>query len=287
MMKVLIIYFSQTGGTEKIAKKINDGILASGNECKLVKLKEVSTINLKDFDVMGLGCPTFFYREPMNVKKFIQNIEMVDKKPCFIFCTHGSVMGNTFYHMSEELGKRGYLVIGSFDSYSESSLQFYPKEMHTAGHPDENELSEAKQFGENICETSLKISSGQLDLIPKFELVENTWWARDSKLMTLEFLRKLSPVFTINGEACTKCGTCQDNCPVDAIDITRDPPEIQKEGCIFCWFCEKSCPEGAIKADWSFMIKSTTFNLKRYIKELKKAEEEGKFRPHVEYEKIF
>ncbi|MFX0138547.1 MAG: DUF362 domain-containing protein [Candidatus Hodarchaeota archaeon] len=96
----------------------------------------------------------------------------------------------------------------------------------------------------------------------------------------------MTPKFKINIEKCTKCLTCQDNCPVDAIDVEADPPEIQKEKCIFCWFCEKLCPEEAIEADWSSARKLFKGNLRRYIKELKKAEEQGKFRPYVDYEKI-
>ncbi|TFG22978.1 MAG: 4Fe-4S ferredoxin, partial [Promethearchaeota archaeon] len=49
-MNVLIIYFSQTGGTEKIAKMIQKGILNSGNKCEIAKIKSVDTKDLKDFD---------------------------------------------------------------------------------------------------------------------------------------------------------------------------------------------------------------------------------------------
>ncbi|NVM01569.1 MAG: 4Fe-4S binding protein [Candidatus Helarchaeota archaeon] len=285
-MKVLIIFFSQTGGTEKIAEQIQKGILKNGNECEMVRIKDAKNKKLANFDLIGLGCPTFYYREPISVKLFIQKMDKVDGKHCFIFCTHGSIIGNTFYYMNEALNKKGYLVIGAYDSYSESSIQFYPQPMHTAKHPDDIELREAEEFGQKVCEISLKIKKGEKSLIPKFELIENTWWARDSKLATPEALRSISPEFKINIDKCTKCLTCQENCPVDAIDVEADPPEIQKDGCIFCWFCEKLCPEGAIEADWASTRQLFKGNLKKYIRELKKAEEQGKFRPYVDYEKI-
>jgi formate hydrogenlyase subunit 6/NADH:ubiquinone oxidoreductase subunit I len=65
-----------------------------------------------------------------------------------------------------------------------------------------------------------------------------------------------------------------------------DPPEIQKEGCIFCLYCEKACPEGAIEGDWTLIKKVTRGNLEKYVAALKEAEMEGKFRPHLDYEKI-
>ncbi|MFW9864685.1 MAG: EFR1 family ferrodoxin [Candidatus Thorarchaeota archaeon] len=285
-MNGLIILFSQTGGTEKIALKIREGIINSGNKCEIIKIKRAKLANLSHYDLIGIGTPTFYYREPINVRNFIQNVAKSDGKHVYLFCTHGSVIGNTFYYMEEELKKKGYTIIGTFDSYSASSLQFYPEIMHTINHPDEIELEEAYSFGKSICDTSLRIKNGETSLIPKFELIDDTWWAQDSKKLTPELLRNIFPKFKINAELCTKCLACQDECPTDAIDIEAHPPEIQKESCIFCGYCEKLCPEGAIETDWKFMRIASKGNLEKYVQELKKAEEEGKFRPYIDYEKI-
>ncbi len=285
-MKALIIYFSQTGNTKKIAETIKKGILKSGNMCDIAPIKNVNINLLESYDLIGIGTPTFFYREPKNVLNFIQNLKETKEKHCFIFCTHGSLIGNTFYHMNEELSKRGYIVIGTFDCYGSSSIQFYPQPMHTEGHPDEIEFMEATEFGENICEINLKVQNGQMNLIPQFELISKTWWALQSKQLTVEVLKKISPKFNINLDVCTKCLTCQEACPTNSIDVEAEPPEIQKEGCISCWYCEKVCPEGAIEADWSMMEKASKSNLIGYIEALKEAENQGKFRPYIDYQNI-
>ncbi len=284
-MKILIIYFSQTGATERIVRMIQKGILSDGNECEMVRIQDAKRKDLGYFDIIGLGCPTFFYREPVNVKNFIRRMDKQERKHCFIFCTHGSIMGNTLFYLQEELSRRGFVVIGSFDSYSNSSIQFYPEVMHTKGHPDAIELGEAEKFGAGIGNLSLRVGKGELS-IPRFELIEDTWWARSSRMLTLEMLRKFSPVFKIDTERCTKCLECQENCPANAIDIEADPPAIQMEGCIFCWYCEKLCPVEAIEADWSAARESSKSNLKKYIKILREAERGGEFRPYVDYEKI-
>jgi flavodoxin/ferredoxin len=285
-LKVLIIYFSQTGNTEKIAENIKTGILKSDNICDITQIKKVDANILENYDLIGIGTPTFFYREPKNVMYFIQGLRETKGKHCFIFCTHGSLIGNTFYYMNQELSKKGFIVIGSFDSYGYSSLQFYPEPMHTEGHPDAIEFREAEEFGQNICEISSRIQKGESSLIPKFELISDTWWSKQSNQLTLRILRYISPKFKINEDNCTQCLTCQENCPVNAINIETNPPEIQKESCIFCWYCEKACPQRAIEADWNFMRKESKDNLPRYIDALKEAEKQGKFRPYVDYKNI-
>ena len=255
-------------------------------DCNLEKIKEVNLKSLPDYDLIGIGTPTFYYREPINVKLFISRFENLKGKHCFLFATHGSIIGNTFYYMDEQLRKKGLQVIGTFDSYGDSSMKIYPQPMHTAGHPDEIEIQGAEEFGESICNISKKIQNGDTSLIPKFVLISDTWWNKQSEQLSPEFLRKVSPKFIINEKVCTKCLTCEEVCPVDAIDIEATPPEIQKEGCIFCYYCEQSCPEGAIETDWTRFAKISRGNLPRYIEELEKAENSGKFRPYVDYRNI-
>ncbi len=285
-MNVIIIYFSQTGNTIKIAEAIRDGIVSAGGGCDLQPIKEVNKSHLIHYDLIGIGCPTFYYREPRNVKQFIQALDPVESKHAFIFCTHGSVMGNTLYYTSEELSMKGYAVVGSFDSYGSSSLQFYPEVMHTHAHPDSIEYEQARKFGSTVCTMSERVREGEASLQPRFQLIDNTWWAEQSKVLTPRLLRNVSPKLAINPDTCTRCLECQEGCPVDAIHIEQDPPIIQDEACIFCWLCEKVCPAGAIEADWSAMAQASRGNLQKYVEELRLAERAGRFRPYVDYEKI-
>ncbi|MCK5632781.1 DUF362 domain-containing protein [bacterium] len=51
----------------------------------------------------------------------------------------------------------------------------------------------------------------------------------------------------IKESACTKCGLCKENCPVNAITITEKKSFIDKEKCIGCAACTAVCPKNAIK----------------------------------------
>lgn len=45
---------------------------------------------------------------------------------------------------------------------------------------------------------------------------------------------------------CTACGTCVDQCPVDALTMINEIPEVDAGKCIRCFCCQEICPEKAI-----------------------------------------
>jgi len=49
-----------------------------------------------------------------------------------------------------------------------------------------------------------------------------------------------------NPDLCTACGTCIDQCPVSALSMNEDLPEVDDETCIRCFCCQEICPEKAI-----------------------------------------
>ena len=50
----------------------------------------------------------------------------------------------------------------------------------------------------------------------------------------------------INDE-CISCGSCEGECPTNAISSGADHYEISADACIDCGACEPACPVGAIK----------------------------------------
>ena len=54
---------------------------------------------------------------------------------------------------------------------------------------------------------------------------------------------------TVNNEACTQCGICEEECHVDAVLLNPYPEFDQK--CIDCFNCIRLCPEEAIASSVS------------------------------------
>ena len=48
-------------------------------------------------------------------------------------------------------------------------------------------------------------------------------------------------------DACVKCGSCADNCPVEAISEGEDKYVIDADTCVSCGACCDNCPVEAIE----------------------------------------
>ncbi len=61
MSRVAIIFYSQTGNTEELAKEIAAGVRAAGGEADLLRPQEVK--HIRDYDSVALGCPAMGFEE--------------------------------------------------------------------------------------------------------------------------------------------------------------------------------------------------------------------------------
>lgn len=276
-MKVLIICFSQTGNTHKVAEHIQKGINEAADACELISLSDVNIESFSQYDLIGLGFPVFYYKEPFNISDFIEGLPIMKNKQWFVFCSHGSVLGTTLISATKRLEKKGITVIGSHHTYSDATLPFYPYPTVTTGHPDEQDLEEAFEFGKSIAKCSIAAAKGNTDCIKIPEPVTVDWASEQAATLTRDFMDKAFPRLSINPDTCIQCGDCQDACPVDGIDIESEPPHIQNP-CIYCWNCAKICPTCSIETDWTGFDGIAASQYSKYIKALNEAQARGEFR---------
>ncbi len=60
------------------------------------------------------------------------------------------------------------------------------------------------------------------------------------QLMAVYFIRETELV------ECIGCGACADICPVDAVKMVEDKPQVDPDWCIGCGVCAVQCPAGVI-----------------------------------------
>ena len=305
-MKSIVIYYSQTGNTKKIAEAIQTGIIDVTRQCDIARLQDVDTGDLAPYDLIGLGAPVWHRREPANLMNFIEyTMNAVEGKHSFAFCTHGLLPGRFLARVVPMMAQKGLTVIGWRNWYCSVTMPEKPKPYFTDGHPDAIDLDEAKRFGGEMAERSSKIYAGDTGLIPALprgseydELYPgrgNSWQLKkgrkagappNAERMEQTGLRSFD--FKFNRDKCLypKCTLCIDNCPTNSINMSASPP-IQRKRCDRCWYCEQICPRGAIEVDWEAIAKVINEHVAPgFIEIAEEAEAKKRFRRLIPPDKV-
>ncbi len=297
-MRSIVIYFSITGNTKKIAQAIHSGMRKAsqpGEKCEIARLRDIESPDLANYDLIGLGSPVMVLRELGNVTHFIEEtMKNVDGKHGFAFCTHGALPGYYLARVVPAMVQRGLTMIGWDDWFCSAYFPDIPKPYFTDGHPDAIDLKEAENFGREMVERSRRIYQGETQLIPTFPKGREYDELYNLLQPTKEMMETMKEVFTaeatpfkVNTEKCKypKCTFCIDNCPMDAIDFSVSPP-VFNVSCERCFLCEMACPHGAIEFDYE-PLHAAHWSLVPPLQEsLEMFEARGRFRRLVPLEKI-
>lgn len=274
-IKVGIVYFSQTGNTRLVAKVIRTGIEELLGGCSLLKLEEIEPAVVSDYDLIGLGLPSFYFREPANVARFFR--EMPGQafggrsKPFFFFVTHGGTPVDTFDRVHRLASGRGLETVGFFECLG---VDTYPpfaerKPLTALGHPDQADLERARIFAGTVLDNTRAYGEGRRWPGPS---IPGSFWTRLAAApfgrRGLEVMLRLRmlPAKRVRTDRCARCGWCVRNCPSGVIRLNPFP-WFAVRGCIACYHCQRGCPAGAISCDWRmFKLISGEFLRRRHCK---------------------
>jgi NAD(P)H dehydrogenase (quinone) len=71
MAKVLVMYYSRTGNTEKLAKEVAEGVRSTGLEVDVKKVQEIDPEHALTYDGIVMGSPVYYGSMSADCKKFI------------------------------------------------------------------------------------------------------------------------------------------------------------------------------------------------------------------------
>lgn len=71
MKRAVILYWSSTGNTEKVAFAIKDGLKDAGLDVSLLKTTQGQNIDYFDYDLVCVGVPSIQWHPPKPVAKFL------------------------------------------------------------------------------------------------------------------------------------------------------------------------------------------------------------------------
>jgi flavodoxin/NAD-dependent dihydropyrimidine dehydrogenase PreA subunit len=271
-MRVLIIYFSVTGTTRRVAESIAEGLEAEGVQVVLHDLRGAPDPDARGFDLIGLGSPVHYYRLPQPVTHAIRSLGDCGGTPGFTFVLNATYRGAGLNQARAELARAGIREIGVYTCNGEGRFLGYTRMGYrfSPGHPTPADLDAARDFGARLVAASADAAEGR-------PLVPDSRDARTRALYALEraasnpwLARHLyARYFRVDERYCTRCGRCAATCPVG--NVSWRPHELPCWGreCILCLACEESCPQDAISspADWAVFRPFYRLNVARALRD--------------------
>ena len=142
MKKLLVLYYSRSGNTEKMAKALAEGAQSSGNIEVQVNY-HVDADALALFDALAVGAPTYNHAMPVDFKNLF---EEAGAKGLNLKGKLGTAFGS--YGWSGEAPK---LVLEILKNRFE--MQIIEPPLLAKYTPDQNALDACKELGKKISET--------------------------------------------------------------------------------------------------------------------------------------
>ncbi len=71
--KALIVYWSKTGNTEKVALAIKQGLEEAGVQVTLKKQEEAENVDFFDYDFVCVGSPSYSWHPPEQMANYLKN----------------------------------------------------------------------------------------------------------------------------------------------------------------------------------------------------------------------
>ncbi len=239
-MRVLLLFFSGTGHTERCAKAIKEAFIKHGHEVESYRYQAGVTpaYDINDFDMVGLGYPIHAFNLPQAFHRFIKALPKVNK-PYFIFKVSGEpfhLNDASSYHSYKVLRKKGYELIAEKHFIMPYNIIFRYKD----------EL--AKQMGLYLSPLAEAFVLGILNNKPE------TIKYKFSKKVVSFFFRiewiapKLNaPFIHVKKKKCIHCNKCIKDCPMNAISLTEKGKfKFHASKCAMCMRCAMDCPSDAI-----------------------------------------
>lgn len=168
-LKTLIMYWSATGNTEKVANAIHETLVREGIKPVVRKVAEAATEELYNYDLIFLGAPSYSFQPPEPVQRFIKDkmklhsergdikvgAPTIPGKTAVVFVTYsgphtgiseatpaGDYMGQFFEHLGFEVAAKWYIV-GEFQGKVDLSTKGRLGDIR--GRPNQKDLAEVER----------------------------------------------------------------------------------------------------------------------------------------------
>lgn len=229
-MSVYSMYFSPTGGTERVMNILTEGLPVSGRIDLSEPGADYGAYSFTEEDLCLIGAPSFGGRVPSVVLERVRKTRANGAAAVLVVAFGNRAYDDTLLELKNEVNACGYRAAAAVAAVTEHSImRQYGKER-----PDERDEMELRRFSKEIAK--LTRDGKNIKDFKEFTAPRNFPY---KKYNGVPFKPKA-------GVACTKCGLCAEKCPVQAIP-QNDPAALEKDKCISCMRCIAICPRNARK----------------------------------------
>lgn len=235
----MIFYFSGTGNSLYVAQKLykDDGIelvdIAKATQEKRFEYK------VKDYEKIGIIFPVYFYGLPTVVTEFVDNLTIKSSSKPFIYTviTCAGSIGNADKMLGKFLEKKNLELNSSFSVTMPNNYNIM------SNLPDEEKQNLVLQNAEEKIESITK----RLKANTKGNFAKHGYFSMFTPIVyPIYGLYRNTKKFYATGD-CNNCGSCEEICPSEVIQIKNGTPIWIEEKCSHCSACINRCPTGAIQ----------------------------------------
>jgi len=228
-MKTEIFYFTGTGNSLYIARKINEALTYPGELLPCTTYNGSDTV-YSDADVVGLVFPIYMGNAPNIVKKFATKLKICKTSYVFAVATYNSHVMDCMAFLSEIMRTNSInLALGE-------TVNMPGNAKESSQEDNEKRLKASKQ---KVIEIANKINNRIIE--PQKNSLRIVRKVASGKIDSRTLITNFKAL-----PSCNYCGTCRKICPMANIKMVDNKP-VWGNNCATCLACFHWCPQNAIK----------------------------------------
>lgn len=244
-----LFYFSGTGNTYLVVKKMKETFEKCGIESHMYKIEDSKPEDINLEHTIGLGFPIAELSTYEFVWDFINALPQSDGTKIFMVDTLGGVSGGIIGPVRKIVKNKGYKPIGACEIQMPLNI-FYIQDEEINQKKIKKGLKKAQKYAKAIIKgkTKWKKDPGLYKAIYYTSML-------GLKITETNLNQKMLHL-TPDKDKCNKCGTCVELCPINNIKMETDEYPENLMHCQYCLRCVSFCPKKAISCPINYKGKT-------------------------------
>lgn len=233
----MILFFSGTGNSNYVAKRIADAL---GDEIVNLnaRIKASDSSSIETGERVIIVTPTYAWRIPRVVRDWLLKTELRGAKQVWFVMTCGSEIGNADKYNRELCTEKRLSCMGT--------AQIVMPENYIAmfSAPQADEAREIVAQAEPSIDRAIAAIQSNQPFAPTRNKLYDRFMSGPVNPIFYKFFVKAT-AFTVSS-ACIGCGQCVKRCPMNNVTLQNGKP-IWGKNCTHCMACIGYCPVSAIE----------------------------------------